>query len=370
VNYQEVDHPAYLRVFNDLNLKIDLQNKDEEKPYLTMLIDPQMDESKLPVSAAIKGDFLDQRAPYAPPYPSHAGTSNDVSNPEYPGKEPVLAGPVLNGFDLSSWAQIPSGTHRVVFYYRPTNTIPFFDLEPALRKKVLLDTTVTFEEGEVYTMHLLQTDFTTKSKGLLLRREVFHKLSLSDSLVYVNFYNYSAAGFWNADDALKAEQPESGLLRRGIRDEMNIWYSLCKPGSLTAIPGYKLGYMGAMKRDITSGSVTPYYNFPLFADGSSDHISTNIWQRLSLAAPGIDPEMIPHGDNTEKTDGAYAIVSCIGNGTRTSFDGGAAFLPGMIINIHSGAYNPRSFATVNTIEIINGNAYLTTIQRKYDPPVY
>jgi hypothetical protein len=49
---------------------------------------------------------------------------------------------------------------------------------------------------------------------------------------------------------------------------------------------------------------------------------------------------------------------------------GAIVVPNMIVNIHSGTYNPRSFATVNTVEIVNGNVYLTTIQRKYAPPVY
>ena len=370
VDYTEIEHPAYLRVFNDLNLKIGLENKDEERPFLTMLIDPQMDESKLPVGATIKGDFLDQREPYAPPYPSHVGSSNSVNNPEYPGKEAVLVGPVLNGFDLSSWAQIPSGSHRVVFYYRPTNTIPFFNLEASLRKKVLLDTILTFEEGEVYTMHVLQKNFLTKEPGVLVRKEVFHKLSLSDSLVYVNFYNYSAAGFWQADDKLKQNRFESGVMRYGLRDEMNVWFSLCKPGGLTTIPGYKFSYMGQMKREVVSNSVTPYYSFPLFADAGSDHISTDIWQRFTILAPGIDPEMVPHGDVAQGTDGAYGIISCMGNGTRPSFDGGALFLPNMIVNIHSGIYNPRSFSTVNTIEVINGNAYLTTIQRKYAPPVY
>ena len=115
-------------------------------------------------------DFLDQRAPYAPPYPSHIGNNNSVNNPEYPGKENVLVGPVLNGFDLSSWAQVPSGTHRVMFLYRPTNSIPFFQLEPALRKKVLIDTTLDLTEGEVYTMHVLQQNFITKENGVLLRK--------------------------------------------------------------------------------------------------------------------------------------------------------------------------------------------------------
>ncbi|HEX8021210.1 MAG TPA: hypothetical protein VF500_14800, partial [Mucilaginibacter sp.] len=73
VEYRKIDSPAYLRVFNNLNYTISLQNKDEPVPFLTMLIDPQTDQDGMPVSAAIKGDFLDQRDPYAPPYPSHAG---------------------------------------------------------------------------------------------------------------------------------------------------------------------------------------------------------------------------------------------------------------------------------------------------------
>lgn len=370
VDYTQIDKPAYLRVFNNLNLQIGLENKDEERPFLTMLIDPVLDKDGYPTGAAIKGDFLDQREPYAPPYPSHVGSSNSVNNPEYPGKENVLVGPVLNGFDLSSWAQVPSGRHRIMFLYRPTNSIPFFELEPALRRKIMIDTTLDLTEGEVYTMHVLQRNFLTKENGLLMRKEVFHKLSLSDSLVYVNFYNYSADGFWEADNDLKKDQFLSGLLQNGIRDEMNIWFSLCKPEGLNALPGYKFGYMGQVHRDAVSGEVTPYYNFPLFADPASDHISTDIWQRFSLLAPGIDPEKNPYGDVAADTDGAYAVISCIGNGTRTSFEQGALHLPGMIVNIHSGKYNPRSFSTVNTIEIVNGNAYLTTIQRKYPPPVY
>jgi hypothetical protein len=370
VDYSEVQHPAYLRVFNDLNLKIGLENKDEEKPFLTMLIDPVMDEHNIPGNAAIIGDFLDQRAPYAPPYPSHAGTSNSVNNPEYPGKETVLVGPVLNGFDLSSWAQVPAGTHRFVFCYRPTNSIPFVNLESSLRSKILLDTTITFEQGEVYTMHVLQQDFLTKEPGLLMRKEVFHKIALSDSMVYVNFYNYSAAGFWQADDKLKKFQFESGVMGYGLRDEMNVWISLCKPGELTPVNGYKFNYLGQMRRDVVTDKVSPYYSFPLFAEGGQERITTNLWQRISFLAPGIDPEMIPHGDVSADTDGAYGLISCYGNGSRQNFEQGALFLPNMIVNIHSGVYNPRSFATVNTIEVVNGNAYLMTVQRKYPPPVY
>ncbi|GEP91657.1 hypothetical protein SAMN05660909_03746 [Chitinophaga terrae (ex Kim and Jung 2007)] len=369
VDYTEIERPAYLRVFNDLNLKIGLENKDEERPFLCMLIDPVIDKDGVPVSAAIKGDFLDQREPYAPPYPSHLGSSTSKNNPEYPGKENVLVGPVLNGFDLSSWAQVPSGKHRIVFYYRPVNEVSFFDLEPKVRSNKVVDTVIDLGVEEVYTMHVLQRNFITKEKGIILRKENFHQLPLSDSMVYVNFYNYSADGFWQADKSLKKNQFNSGVMQYGIRDEMNIWLSICKPGGWNTIPGYRFAYLGQVKRN-TGNHVAPYFSFPLFADSASNHIVTDIWQRISLLAPGIDPEIIPHGDYATITDGAYGLIACYGNGTRQNFERGALFLPSMIVNIHSGVYNPRSFATVNTIEVVNGNAYLTTIQRKYEPPVY
>lgn len=369
VEYTEISNAAYLRVFNDLNLKIGLENKDELKPFLCMLVDPVINADGLPVSAAIKGDFLDQRNPYAPPYPSHIGSSTSLNNPEYPGKENVLVGPVLNGFDLSSWAQVPSGTHRVVFYYRPMNEIPFFELEDRLRKNILVDTTITLGAGEIYTMHILQRNFVTQEKGVLVRKENFHQLSLSDSLVYVNFYNYSADGYWQADQSLKKDQFLSGYLQYGIRDEMNLWLSLCQPGGVKAIPGYQFSYLGQMRRKIND-SVSPYYSYPLFADTASNRVVTNIWQRISILSPGIDPEMIPYGNDANGVDGNYAVLACSGNGTRQTYGGAALWLPGMIVNIHSGTDNPRSFATVNTIEVINGNAYLTTIQRRYPAPVY
>lgn len=372
VDYTKVENPAYLRVFNNLNYTVGLANKDEQRPFLTMLIDPVLDKDGMPISAAITGDFLDQRNPYAPPYPSHVGSSTSVNNPEYPGKENVLVGPVLNGFDLSSWAQVPSGSHRFMFLYRPTNTIPFFELEPSLKKKVLLDTVIQLDEREVYTMHILQQDFKTKQNGVLLRKENFHKLPLSDSLLYVNFYNYSAEGFWQADNNLKKAQPSRHLLQWGIKDEMNIWCSLFNTDGLESpIPGYLYNYMTTVYRDTKSGKVTPYNSIPLFADALSDGIHTTMWQRFSVMAPGLHPRNNPFNDNAENTYCSYGVISCFGNGlTGPNNERNIYLLPNMIVNIHSGTHNPRSFATVNTIEIVNGYAYLTTVQRKYPPPVY
>ncbi|QJB35182.1 hypothetical protein HF329_29305 [Chitinophaga oryzae] len=372
IEHEKIDNPAYLRVFNNLNYTVALENKDEEQPFLTMLIDPQTDASGMPVSAAIIGDFLDQRSSYAPPYPSHIGTSNSFRNPEYPGKEDVLVGPILNGFDLSSWAQIPAGQHRVMFMYRPVSGIPFFSLEDRLKKKVLLDTVLQLDSREVYTLHILQKNFRTKENGMLLRREIFHKLSLSDSLVYVNFYNMSAEGYEAADKTKKPRNADAGMLQYGIKDEANVWMTLLTGDGLTnPVPGYNFRFLTTLRRNNTSNAVNSYFSFPLFADNAADGIRTTAWQRFSLLSPGLSPLNNPYNDNNgEVVDGNYAVISCYGNGTRASFERYICSRPNMIVNIHSGTNNPQSFATVNTIEIVNGTAYLTTVQRKYPTPIY
>ncbi|MBC9930905.1 hypothetical protein [Chitinophaga qingshengii] len=372
IEHKKIDDPAYLRVFNNLNYTVSIENKDEEQPFLAMLIDPETDASGMPTSAAIVGDFLDQRDGYAPPYPSHIGSSNSFKNPEYPGKESVLVGPILNGFDLSSWAQIPSGKHRVMFMFRPVNNTPFFQLEDRLKKKVLIDTVLQLDSREVYTLHVLQRNFKTKENGMLLRQEIFHKMPLSDSMVYVNFYNMSAVGFADADLSLKKRIPQSGLLMFGVKDEMNIWFSLFTANDLTKpVPGYKFRYMSSLRQNNTSNAVQPYYSFPLFASNGTDNIRTTAWQRISLMAPGMNPENNPYNDQAPaEVLGNYAVISCYGNGTKPNFERDILTVPNMIVNIHSGTNNPQSFATVNTIEIVNGRAYLTTIQRKYPTPIY
>lgn len=375
VEYREVDSPTYLRVFNDLNYVQSLDTKDQEVPFLAMLIDPVMDQDGMPVSTAILGDFLDQRAPYAPPYPSHIGNSTSVNNPEYPGKEDVLVAPVVNGFDLSSWAQIPSGSHRIVFMFRPKNTVPFFGLESRLKKKVLLDTTLVLDAKEVYTLHVLQKDYLTKKNGIILRQENFHKLPLSDSLVYVNFYNMSAKGFWEADNVQKGGNNfAKGSMGNGIRDRVNIFYTLYKGNNAKSpVPNFSGKYLAEVKRNTDDVTVGRYYSFPLFADPLSDGIHTDIWQRLDVMAPGFDPATKPYGVSDLDTDNNWAPLSFFSNGTiapAIDNEANAVTLPNMIVNIHSGIYNPRSFSTVNTIEFVNGNVYLTTVQRKYAPPIY
>lgn len=376
VEYSKIDDPAYLRVFNNLNYVQTLGSKDNKVPFFCMLINPVVDGNGMPTSAEIVGDFLDQRDAYAPPYPSHIGTSTSVNNPEYPGKENVLVGPVLNGFDLSSWAQVPSGKVRIMFAYRPKNTVPFFQLESQLKKDILIDTTVNLTNREVYTLHLLQKDFVTKKNGVLLRQEVFHKLPLSDSLAYVNFYNMSAKGYWEADKSLKADNYLMASFQGGMKENMNVFLSLFKSQANLnhtgpTIPGFKGKYLANVKLNTQSSEVSPYVSFPIWASSTDNGITTDMWQRFDFFVPGMDISNNPFYAGSVDNGGNWVSVNCLLNGKArlTSNDNGA-MLPNLLVNIHSGVNNPKTFATVNTIEVVNGRIYLTTIQRKYAPPIY
>lgn len=378
IKYTEVNDPAYLRVFNNFTYNLTVENKHEQFPIFTMLIEPKFDGNGGVTGAEVIGDFLDKRDYYAPPYPSHVGNSTSVFNPEYPGKENVLVGPILNGYDLSSWAQVPSGKKRIMFVYRPRSEVPFLQLPQRLRNKILKDTVLNLEKGEVFTLHLLQKDFNTRENGIILRQEQFHKIPLADSLVYVNVYNMSAKGFWQANSGLKDQFTEMGILNYGIKDVMNIYYSLISydngPGlwNEKAIPGHHKAFMGTVYRDTESNKVHPYYSFPVFSAASTDNIANKIWQRFFLIPPGSSLENHLSMEIFQDNQGSFASINCFGNGLVRPFAdlGGAAMLPNLMVNVHSGKNNPRTFGTVNTLEIVNGKVFLTTVQRKYAPPIY
>ncbi len=373
VEYSNIESPAYLRIFNNLNYKVSMDEKDGKPPYFCMLINPVTGLDGKPSGAEIVGDFLDIRSPYAPPYPSHIGASTTVNNPEYPGKRNVLVGPILNGYDLSSWAQVPSGKLRVMFIYRPKNDIPYFALESHLQGDVMLDTVITLLSQEVYTLHLLQKNFKTRENGVLLRQENFHKQAFSDSGVYVTLYNYSAEGYVQADHGLK---PQYAPFKQGIQDNMNVFLSLypdeevaLASGSFqtSALPGYKAKFLTSLERDNTSDQPKPYVSFPLWANPKDDGIRSKSWQHIEFLAPGLTPADQPYTFNPNQE---WEGIAFLLNGSRSANTYARVTLPNMLINIHSGMHNPRTFATVNTIEIVNGFAYLTTIQRKYPAPIY
>ncbi|HEY9258116.1 hypothetical protein [Chitinophaga sp.] len=368
--YVVLNNPAYLRVFNCLEFTTTLDNKDAPQPFLAFLIDPVLDDYGIPISAVVTGDFLDQRADWARPYPDAA--SNVLWQKEYPGTKRVLAAPIVNGYDLSSWAQVPSGKHRIIFRTRPLNNTPYFELDRMERGITLIDTTVDLSAGEVYTMHALIAEYASQRPFMYLRQETFPKQPFADSLIYVNFYNLSSENFYTkSPDA----EPNADLSNTKLKDTMNIYYSLNKRNNatITPLPGYKGIPMGQIVHSLQP-AVAPYFSFPLFPDSSSNKIFTgNMSQTFGFFAPGFSPETLPYpgflpvGVFSAITMGDYGDN---GKTTYTPFAVRCDLRTGLVVSIHSGTNNPQSFATVNTVEYINRKFYVTTIQRKFIPPVY
>ncbi|SHF47286.1 hypothetical protein [Pedobacter caeni] len=375
--HRTVTDPAYLRVFNNLDYIVTLANKDEPLPYLAMLIDPQLDSKGIPIGAGIVGDFLDTRRFYAPPFPTYTGNVN-ASNYEFPGNADVLVAPVTNGFNLASWAQVPSGQHRIMFVLRPRTTTPFAQLEERFRKQITVDTTLNLEAKEVYTMHVLQKDFKTKENIAYLRKENFYKQGFANDRVYVNFYNLSSKGFWQAPANQKANTLGLNFTGTpfGIQDEMNIYCTLFDDLNKSSfnekppIPGYINQLWGTLTRNVTDASVHPYYSFPLFVNQPPEEIVSNIMPAFTFALPGLNPDQeFPGGDTKTK----ILQVRC--NATiKEDFDYSRNFgkqpLNNLIITTHSGKNKSQSFATINTIEVVNGKIYLTSVQRTFPAPVY
>lgn len=405
--YNIIDSPAYLRVFNSLNYDINVNNKDLPPPFLVMVIDPVYDASGLITGGDVLGDFLDKRAPYAPPYPDKAG-STSFKNTEYPGSAKVLAGPILNGIDLSSWAQVKSGKHRVVFYSRPINPTPFFSLEARDRQSLLADSTINFTPGEVYTMEILQKAIKKQnelSTALYIRQEQFTKTPFSDSLLYVNFYNLSAEGYAaaNPDPAINGTQDYYNITNKGraYGDDMNIYYSVYTTDteypfsqngstlSTTLVPGYNNIRVGRLVRSQSAGSAA-YTSIPMFAGpDTTGRILSRQWQVFSILAPQIAPI---NGPVTVGTNNGFAdanidfgAIGCsnLSNDGKGVIDGpsqlpllgfppklvASNWLPNLIKYTASGKYQLRSFATISTIEIINNQVYLMSVQRSFPPPV-
>lgn len=383
--FRKVDNPAYIRVFNNLTYTVALPNKEEQQPFFCLFIDPEFDASGKPIGGLVVSDFLDKRAPYASPNPAHAGLSTSKFNPEYPGKELVPTAPILNGFDLTNWAQIKSGTRRFVFMSRPISDVGFFQLPDELQRRVFLDTTINLSEKEVYTIHLLQRDFNTKKNGLYVRQETFHKQAFSDTLTYVNFYNLSAKGFLQASAVRKLPVPTmSRTFRFGTRDTLNAYFTHIQPATSatgvvthTPIPEFSYQFAGTVYRTTDHPKVTPYYGFPIFLKADKK-VYTDTWQFLQFCAPPLSPrDQSAYGappsteifSTVEQLQGTYGILQ-FHHARYTPAIASSPFYPGLTVDVHSGVNNPRTFGVVNSIEIVNGNAFLMTVQRKYPQPIY
>lgn len=386
IEYNTVENPAYIRVFNNLTYSLTLQNKDEPQPFFCMFIDPKFDESGKPISGLVVGDHLDKRNLYAAPNAAHAGLSTSKFNPEYPGKELVPTAPILNGYDLTNWAQIPAGKRRFLFMARPVSEIPFSQLPDEQQRNVFLDTIIDLSEREVYTIHILQKDFNTKETGLYVRQENFHKQPFSDTISYVNFYNLSAKGFWEAEEQFKPDVPSpSEIFQFGIVDSVNVFVSLMQPTTGTdgkivhsMLPNFSYQFAGTVINSIDKPVVSKYYGFPVIQN-VKNKIYNDTWQFIQFCGPTLNPQNkfllgeIPH-QNTfiygfKRFMGRYSFIM-LDNEQYKPSEYMNKFYPGLTVSVHSGINNPKSFGLVSSIEIVNGHVFLTSIQRKFPQPIY
>lgn len=193
---QPISGAANIRLFN--NIQNYAQSITNSK-ILCVLIDPKEDAGGHLGNAGVTSDFMERRAIYAAPYETYPG--DDISqafNLEYPGAIRTRTGGVINGLDLGRWAQLPSGSHRIVIMRRAiggyANRDYFINMTPAAKDtvcRVVIDTTITLEEGGVYTLEVGNQSMTdAQPLQLRMRRERLDRQPFATDSMYVNFYNY------------------------------------------------------------------------------------------------------------------------------------------------------------------------------------
>jgi len=202
---QPISGAACIRLFNNIvNYKTsgsDVWSVTNTR-VLCVLVDPKQEADGSLGNALMAVDFLSGRALYAAPYETHP--NEDIStnfNIEYPGAVRTRTGGVINGLDLSRWTQIAPGSHRVVIMRRQVagsaGHMYFKDMTPAIKDTaclVAIDTTITFDEGGVYTLEILnQSMADALPLQLRIRRESLDRQRFAADSLYVNFYNYMQA---------------------------------------------------------------------------------------------------------------------------------------------------------------------------------
>lgn len=230
---EPIKDAAYIRVFNSIASGVEPTDIGGINPFLTFLMDPEKAADSAFIGAPVMCDYLNTRRLASQSYPTDADTDpsapvtvigspngapvyTGILNFEYPGKAHVPAAPAMNGFDMSSWAQVKPGRHRIVFVVRPKNDVPFSEQDERVRKNILIDTVVELKPGEVYTLEAIQTNRETPVQyGLYMRTENFYKQSFEADKIYVGFDNISG------NYPLAAQH---GFLNL-FADTMNIYYS-------------------------------------------------------------------------------------------------------------------------------------------------
>ncbi|PSL47967.1 hypothetical protein CLV51_102827 [Chitinophaga niastensis] len=386
-----LSHPAYLRVFNDMAYSVDFLHNGQGVPFLTFIMDPHTDAAGVADTGAIVGDFLGTRQLFSLSYPineansSSGQTTNDGRggvvnlNPvnfEYPGNAHVLTAPAINGFDLSAWAQVPAGKHRILFVNRPQNNTSFPNLSATIRSNVLLDTTVNFEEGEVYTMEVVARDLDNNKYGLYLRREAFVHQSFEENKIYAGFVNLSGV------------QPRSSQyhFKPAFSDNVSIYYTYniyddiasdFKPldPSYNPLPGYNNIYYTTLQTKMDT--VIPYLALPMLPRNyffRQDTLRTYLDKSVVLIGGGATRYgSMPHVrfDLADAANvGPTFPLICAGDPTifnnynvNTTYI--KKFTPNLNLVVNTGNAL-HIYSTLNIMEMVYDRVYLMQIQRGFN----
>lgn len=388
----QIADPAYIRVFNDLTTTIDAFNSAQAPPFLTFLLDPKTSTGGIPTDAAIIGDHLTTRQLYSKSFPINEanssigngtiglGGSPDApvlypQNYEYPGNAPVLAAPVINGFDLSSWAQISSGQHRIMFVVRPQTITPFKALSEAQRSSVLLDTTINFEKGEVYTLEVISRDLDKSKYGLYVRKENFIHQAFDENKIYTGFVN------------LSGKTPADAAYGNGTgfyfpaKVKINCTYNIPNDAASTPLnplfsklPGYNNIYLTTLTT--TMAKNMDYFSFPSLPSNSffRQGILRSYSNPLAYYVPDLTGNMPYVGftfvDADKPVLGAQPVgypLDCSANpSTFNNFNVNTTisryFQPtlNLLVNIN-GTYH--AYATLNIMELVYDRVYMMQIKR-------
>jgi hypothetical protein len=395
--YKELDQmeePAYLRVFNSVAVNPDLLEGNNISTFFTFLMDPETDEKGIPTDAAIKTDFFTTRELYSSSYPVNSGNSseghyvvdqfgrkqfsNTPVNFEYPGNAHVLTAPAINGFDMSAWAQVRSGQHRIVFVVRPRNTIPFPQLSTVIRSQIVIDTVVNYEKGEVYTMQIVCRNIDKAEYGLYLRKESFVHQAFEENKIYVGFVNLSGQRPRMADLGYKNVFPEKVAIRYSY-----FTYENAPVRRYVPLAGYYNNYYSTLtkKMDTAISYMTlPQLPREAFFDRDTLRPYYRVDDRTTI---GRVPNTIPYaefsfsdGDQPSGVNGNYTVHAlanptvfntyCYGPYVRSQENQAYVNMMPLLNKIVSANSRYHIYSTLNIMEIVYDRIYMMQIQRAFN----
>ncbi len=339
---------AYLRVFNSLTYTYDASSKNLPQPYLIFFLDPvKNSEGDFTNKALFVGDFLDVREPFSTSFPSKAGNIGILRKFEWPGSASVLTAPSINGLDLSAWAQIPSGKHKIVFLSRSQADTSFFDLPILARKSVIVDTTIDFEPGEVYTAQAVLSDEKNAKTGLYVRKEQFTHKQFYDDYNYFSLYNLTPRNSY---------QPY-------YRDTVNVFYTVNKSFCTNVNSDGTTKYECFFRPDL-------FYNQVFFHTLSGAFQSTATFDSLPVIAK--ENYLYPNGTFQQAKDQPFTTfeIRNLGPSGGTSFNCGNASgsCPSLDI-ITSNGKALDLFSSINIFELINNKVFTMQINKLAKRPL-